>query len=253
MCVLVCVCVRYRMITGFYTVVSPVVCIYCCYTVCVYCCYCAAVISHSRDQTLLVLMSKGPLEDNQQRSRGVCVCKSWEECVCPLKLNTCLILMSLITLFILVSSWIPDYVLMCTWPGVCATNNPLPNYTPSKTWLFTQHKWHQYTFISLSHTHIHTQYQSSTKAAFLFFHSSIHFKKVPCTHFPKPLDSKAGSWPCCGVFLMQDWPFDDGAPPPSKVVEDWLSLLRRRFMEEPGCCVAVHCVAGLGRSVIHPA
>ncbi|CAB1350789.1 unnamed protein product [Coregonus sp. 'balchen'] len=23
-----------------------------------------------------------------------------------------------------------------------------------------------------------------------------------------------------------DWQFDDGAPPPSKVVEDWLSLLR---------------------------
>ncbi|KAK3525300.1 hypothetical protein QTP86_025334 [Hemibagrus guttatus] len=47
-----------------------------------------------------------------------------------------------------------------------------------------------------------------------------------------------------------DWPFDDGAPPPSKVVEDWLSLLRRRFMEEPGCCVAVHCVAGLGRAPV---
>ncbi|KTF97277.1 hypothetical protein cypCar_00011817, partial [Cyprinus carpio] len=30
------------------------------------------------------------------------------------------------------------------------------------------------------------------------------------------------------------------------VVEDWLSLLKRRFIEEPGCCVAVHCVAGLG-------
>ncbi|XP_030644962.1 protein tyrosine phosphatase type IVA 3-like isoform X1 [Chanos chanos] len=44
-----------------------------------------------------------------------------------------------------------------------------------------------------------------------------------------------------------DWPFDDGAPPPSKVVEDWLNLLRSRFMEDPGCCVAVHCVAGLGR------
>ncbi|GAA6088170.1 protein tyrosine phosphatase type IVA 3 [Tachysurus ichikawai] len=52
------------------------------------------------------------------------------------------------------------------------------------------------------------------------------------------------------VFLLQDWPFDDGAPPPSKVVEDWLSLLRRRFMEEPGCCVAVHCVAGLGRAPV---
>uniref|UniRef100_A0A8C1EC01 Protein tyrosine phosphatase 4A3a n=1 Tax=Cyprinus carpio carpio TaxID=630221 RepID=A0A8C1EC01_CYPCA len=48
----------------------------------------------------------------------------------------------------------------------------------------------------------------------------------------------------------QDWPFDDGAPPPSKVVEDWLSLLKRRFIEEPGCCVAVHCVAGLGRAPV---
>ncbi|KAI7798721.1 protein tyrosine phosphatase type IVA 3 [Triplophysa rosa] len=47
-----------------------------------------------------------------------------------------------------------------------------------------------------------------------------------------------------------DWPFDDGAPPPSKVVEDWLSLLKRRFMEDPGCCVAVHCVAGLGRAPV---
>uniref|UniRef100_A0A8C1HU49 Protein tyrosine phosphatase type IVA 3 n=1 Tax=Cyprinus carpio carpio TaxID=630221 RepID=A0A8C1HU49_CYPCA len=47
-----------------------------------------------------------------------------------------------------------------------------------------------------------------------------------------------------------DWPFDDGAPPPSKVVEDWLSLLKRRFIEEPGCCVAVHCVAGLGRAPV---
>ncbi|XP_028820464.1 protein tyrosine phosphatase type IVA 3-like [Denticeps clupeoides] len=48
----------------------------------------------------------------------------------------------------------------------------------------------------------------------------------------------------------QDWPFDDGAPPPSKVVEDWLSLLKSRFLEEPGCCVAVHCVAGLGRAPV---
>ncbi|XP_021415678.1 protein tyrosine phosphatase type IVA 3 isoform X1 [Oncorhynchus mykiss] len=47
-----------------------------------------------------------------------------------------------------------------------------------------------------------------------------------------------------------DWQFDDGAPPPSKVVEDWLSLLRSRFLEDPGCCVAVHCVAGLGRAPV---
>ncbi|XP_069322043.1 protein tyrosine phosphatase type IVA 3 isoform X3 [Eulemur rufifrons] len=44
-----------------------------------------------------------------------------------------------------------------------------------------------------------------------------------------------------------DWPFDDGAPPPGKVVEDWLSLLKSKFCEDPGSCVAVHCVAGLGR------
>ncbi|EGW13884.1 Protein tyrosine phosphatase type IVA 3 [Cricetulus griseus] len=44
-----------------------------------------------------------------------------------------------------------------------------------------------------------------------------------------------------------DWPFDDGAPPPGKVVEDWLSLLKAKFYNDPGSCVAVHCVAGLGR------
>lgn len=49
---------------------------------------------------------------------------------------------------------------------------------------------------------------------------------------------------CC---LLQDWPFDDGAPPPGKVVEDWLSLLKNKFCDDPGSCVAVHCVAGLGR------
>ncbi|XP_054249714.1 protein tyrosine phosphatase type IVA 1 isoform X3 [Indicator indicator] len=44
-----------------------------------------------------------------------------------------------------------------------------------------------------------------------------------------------------------DWPFDDGAPPSTQIVEDWLNLLKVKFREEPGCCIAVHCVAGLGR------
>ena len=48
-------------------------------------------------------------------------------------------------------------------------------------------------------------------------------------------------------FLFQDWQFDDGNPPPSKIVDEWFNLLKSRFREEPGCCVAVHCVAGLGR------
>uniref|UniRef100_K1R3S5 Protein tyrosine phosphatase type IVA 2 n=1 Tax=Magallana gigas TaxID=29159 RepID=K1R3S5_MAGGI len=44
-----------------------------------------------------------------------------------------------------------------------------------------------------------------------------------------------------------DWQFDDGNPPPAEVVDEWFNLLKTRFKEEPGCCVAVHCVAGLGR------
>ncbi|XP_054249705.1 protein tyrosine phosphatase type IVA 1 isoform X2 [Indicator indicator] len=34
------------------------------------------------------------------------------------------------------------------------------------------------------------------------------------------------------------------------IVEDWLNLLKVKFREEPGCCIAVHCVAGLGRAPV---
>ncbi|XP_065293658.1 protein tyrosine phosphatase type IVA 2 isoform X2 [Dermacentor albipictus] len=44
-----------------------------------------------------------------------------------------------------------------------------------------------------------------------------------------------------------DWQFDDGSPPPARIVEEWFQLLRKRFKEDPDCCIAVHCVAGLGR------
>lgn len=47
-----------------------------------------------------------------------------------------------------------------------------------------------------------------------------------------------------------DWQFDDGSPPPNEIVDEWFSLLKTRFREEPGCCVAVHCVAGLGRAPV---
>uniref|UniRef100_A0A8C5PJJ7 Tyrosine specific protein phosphatases domain-containing protein n=1 Tax=Leptobrachium leishanense TaxID=445787 RepID=A0A8C5PJJ7_9ANUR len=47
-----------------------------------------------------------------------------------------------------------------------------------------------------------------------------------------------------------DWPFDDGATPSSQIVDDWLNLLKAKFCEVPGCCVAVHCVTGLGRAPV---
>lgn len=47
-----------------------------------------------------------------------------------------------------------------------------------------------------------------------------------------------------------DWQFDDGSPPPAEVMDEWFNLLKSRFKEEPGCCVAVHCVAGLGRAPV---
>nr|KAG5688375.1 hypothetical protein BaRGS_010518 [Batillaria attramentaria] len=47
-----------------------------------------------------------------------------------------------------------------------------------------------------------------------------------------------------------DWQFDDGSPPPQEVVSNWFNLLKSRFKEDPGCCVAVHCVAGLGRAPV---
>jgi len=52
-----------------------------------------------------------------------------------------------------------------------------------------------------------------------------------------------------GVSVL-DWQFDDGTVPPAAIIEDWFALLRRRFKEEPDCCVAVHCVAGLGRAPV---
>jgi len=47
-----------------------------------------------------------------------------------------------------------------------------------------------------------------------------------------------------------DLPFEDGTFPPRDVCESWFSLLKTRYKESPGCCIAVHCVAGLGRAPV---
>lgn len=52
-----------------------------------------------------------------------------------------------------------------------------------------------------------------------------------------------------GIQVM-DWEFDDGSAPPKIVVKDWLNLLKVHLKESPNTCVAVHCVAGLGRAPV---
>ena len=52
-----------------------------------------------------------------------------------------------------------------------------------------------------------------------------------------------------GIHVL-DWPLDDGTPASNQIVDDWLSLVKTKFREDPGCCIAVHCVAGLGRAPV---
>ncbi|KAF5927080.1 hypothetical protein HPG69_018347 [Diceros bicornis minor] len=47
-----------------------------------------------------------------------------------------------------------------------------------------------------------------------------------------------------------DRPFDDGSSPSNQTVDNWLSLVNIKFREEPGCCTAVRCVAGPGRTPV---
>lgn len=47
-----------------------------------------------------------------------------------------------------------------------------------------------------------------------------------------------------------DLPYDDGTPPPPQVVDEWFDLLKRTHQSNPDACVAVHCVAGLGRAPV---
>lgn len=49
---------------------------------------------------------------------------------------------------------------------------------------------------------------------------------------------------------VRDLPFDDGTGPPAEVIDQFFDLVRSRFQEDPEGCVAVHCVAGLGRAPV---
>jgi len=45
-----------------------------------------------------------------------------------------------------------------------------------------------------------------------------------------------------------DLNFPDGQAPPQDVIDIWFDLLRTKLTEQPQACIAVHCVAGLGRA-----
>ncbi|XP_014277455.1 PRL-1 phosphatase isoform X1 [Halyomorpha halys] len=49
---------------------------------------------------------------------------------------------------------------------------------------------------------------------------------------------------------VKDLAYEDGTSPPADVVDEWFELLKTRFKESPEGCVAVHCVAGLGRAPV---
>jgi len=49
------------------------------------------------------------------------------------------------------------------------------------------------------------------------------------------------------VMIME---FKDGDPPSEEIITNWLSLCEAQFSKEEKNCIAVHCVAGVGRSPV---
>ncbi|CRK94285.1 CLUMA_CG007800, isoform A [Clunio marinus] len=49
---------------------------------------------------------------------------------------------------------------------------------------------------------------------------------------------------------VRDLAYEDGTFPPPNIVDEWFEVLKQKYSENPDGCVAVHCVAGLGRAPV---
>lgn len=49
---------------------------------------------------------------------------------------------------------------------------------------------------------------------------------------------------------VYDLKYADGTSPPHEVVDGWFKVLKKQFHDNPNACVAVHCIAGLGRAPV---
>lgn len=47
-----------------------------------------------------------------------------------------------------------------------------------------------------------------------------------------------------------DLAYDDGTFPPNEIMDEWFKILKKQFHANPDACVAVHCIAGLGRAPV---
>ena len=52
------------------------------------------------------------------------------------------------------------------------------------------------------------------------------------------------------ISFFQDFPFEDGAAPPFDIIKKWMELVVQMSEDEESSCIAVHCVAGLGRAPV---
>jgi len=44
--------------------------------------------------------------------------------------------------------------------------------------------------------------------------------------------------------------FPDGSAPTQEILDKWLSLVNKEFVDDPATCIGVHCVTGLGRAPV---